>query len=328
MAAFSDVGPRKFLNSFFGRTAVAAVAVAMSLAASANAVWIGKNSANQSVTVDLKSAGPANFSVLATGGTAQVISLGAGTFSGSVGSANGNPSLGGGTVNGNVFLGSGIDTSNLLGQGTINGQVFSNQDAFLDDAVGDAADASAAALGLKATKSLTAITDAWFEGEMDKKINGTAGTTVLKLSSVNMTLGQTLTLSAPAGGSFVFVVNGDFNLSNSSSIVVDTGSGLLPLDVLYALGTNSNLSASGNAGRASIIDGIILAKAGNINISFGQVNGGVIGSGDLVFSQTSTSKGFSPIPEVSSFIPLLGLFSVATLGQFFMRRRSQAELTA
>ncbi len=245
--------------------------------------------------------------------------MGTGTFSGNIGDAHLNPAIGGGTVNGNVFLGNGIDASGLVGQGTINGNVFSNQDSFLSVPL---ADAAAAALSLKATKSLTAINDNWFNGQTTKTITGTTGTNVLKLSSIDLTQGQTLLLSAPVGGSFVFVVNGQFNLSNSSSIKVDTGSGLLPLDVLYALGNNANLTASGDANRASIIDGIILAKAGNINVSFGQVNGEAIGSCDLIFSQTNTSSGFTPIPEVSTFIPLIGFFALATGSQILMRRRA------
>ena len=182
---------------------------------------------------------------------------------------------------------------------------------------------ASAALSLKATKSLTAITDSWFGANITKTITGGAGTNVIRLSSINLTQGQTLKLSAPAGGSFVLDVTGTFNLSNSSSIVVDTGSGLLPLDVLYALGSGTNLTVSGTASRASIIDGIILASAGNINIAYGQVNGEVIGACDLVFSQAVTSNGFSPIPEMSAFLPLFGLFSFAAGGQRLMRCRMQ-----
>lgn len=326
-SATGRLADRPFV-SLAARTLVAGAVFVLTLIAPANAVWIGKNSANQNVTVDLHSAGPANFRVLATGTSNNLLSLGTGTFAGNIGDAHINPAIGGGTINGNVFLGNGIDASGLVGHGTINGTVFSNQDSFLSQPLADASAAATAALSLKATKSLAAINDSWFNGQDTKTITGSVGTNVLKLSSINLTQGQTLLLSAPVGGSFVLVVNGQFNLSNSSSIMVDTSSGLLPLDVLYALGNNANLSASGTASRASIIDGIILAKAGNINISFGQVNGEVIGSCDLVFSNSSTSNGFSPIPEVSSFLPLLGFFSLTVIGQLFMRRRSLSLLAA
>ena len=309
---------------FLRSSVVYAILLSFASIAPASAVWIGTNSQNQSVTVDLKTAGPTNFTVLATGGSNNALSFGTGTFNGNVGDAHINPALGGGTINGNVFLGNGIDSSNLIGQGTINGTVFSNQDSFLGQPIADAAAAASAALSLKATKSLTAITDSWFGSSTTKTITGVAGTNVIRLSSINLTQGQTLKLSAPVGGSFVLDVTGTFNLSNSSSIIVDTGSGLLPLDVLYALGSGTNLTVSGTASRASIIDGIILASAGNISITYGQVNGEVIGACDLVFSQAVTSNGFSPIPEASAFLPMLGLFSFAAGGQILMRRRIQA----
>ncbi len=314
------------------RAMVIGIGIAFASVAPAHAVWIGKNSANQTVTVDLKTSGPDNFSVLAVGGSSNTLSFGSGTFNGNIGDAHINPALSGGTINGNVFLGNGIDSSNLVGHGIINGTVFSNQDSFLSQPIADANAGAAAALSLKSTISQTTITDSWFGSNTTKTITGstTAGeTNVLKLSSINLTQGQTLILKAGAANQkFLLEVTGTFNLSNSSSIVVDTGSGLAPLDVLYALGASTNLTASGTLSRASIIDGIILASAGNINISYGQVNGEVIGACDLVFGQTSTSNGFSPIPEVSAFLPLLGMFSFATGGQLLMRRRARTAAIA
>ena len=302
------------------------VGIALACVSSASAVWVGKKIGNEVITVDLKSAGPDNFSVLAIGGSSNTMSLGSGTFNGNIGDAHINPAMSGGTVNGNIFLGNGVGSGNLAG--TINGTVFSNQDAFLLQPITDANDAATAALSLKSTISQTTITDSWFGSNTTKTITGSntdGKTNVLKLSSINLTQGQTLILKAGAANQkFLLQITGTFNLSNSSSILVDTGSGLTPLDVLYALGANTNLTATGTASRASIIDGIILAKAGNINISYGQVNGEVIGGCDLVFSQTSASNGFSPIPEVSAFLPLLGMLSLATGGQLIARRRTRS----
>ena len=308
------------------RAVLIGIAFALAVVTPASAVWVGKKIGNETITVDLKSAGPENFGVLAIGGSSNNLSLGSGTFNGNIGDAHINPSINGGTVNGNVFLGNGVSSSNLAG--TINGTVFSNQDSFLAQPIADANAAATAALSLKSTISQTTITDSWFGSNTTKTITGsnTEGkTNVLKLSSINLTQGQTLILKAGAANQkFLLQITGTFNLSNSSSILVDTGSGLTPLDVLYALGANTNLTASGTANRASIIDGIILAKAGNINISYGQVNGEIIGACDLVFSQTSASNGFSPIPEVSAFLPLLGMLSLATGGQWFGRRRTRS----
>ena len=287
----------------------------------AKAVWVGKNSQNQTVTVDLKSAGPSNFSVLAVGNSNNLLDFGGGTFDGNIGDAHINPVLSGGTINGNVYLGNGIDSSNFIGHGTISGTVFTNQDAFLTQPLADANAAFSAALTLKATQALSTINDAWFGGLTTKTITGIAGTNVLNLSGINLTQGETLKLSAPAGGSFVLVVNGAVNLSSGASIVVDTTSGLAPLDVLYALGGGS-FAATGTANRSSIIDGIVMVNQGNFNITQGQVNGEVIGGCDLVFSQSRTTPGFSPIPETSTFLPLLGVLSIATGGQLLTRRRN------
>ena len=73
----------------------------------------------------------------------------------------------------------------------------------------------------------------------------------------------------------------------------------------------------------SIIDGIILNHYGNINITYGQVNGAVIGNCDLVFANTNVS---SIIPEVSAFFPLLGLFSLAAGGRVVARRGTRSAI--
>ncbi len=321
-------------SEILARSAARAMVIGMGIilasVTSASAVWIGTNSANQAVTVDLKTAGPSNFSVLAIGNSANTLSFGSGTFNGNIGDAhiNTDPSLSGGTINGNIFLGNGINASNFIGHGIINGTVFTNQDSFLSQPVTDANAAATAALSLKSTISGTAITDSWFGASTTKTITGSAtagATNVLKLNSINLTQGQELILKAGAANQkFLLEVTGTFNLDQGARILVDSSSGLVPLDVLYALGANTNLVATGTASRASIVDGIILANAGNINISYGQVNGEVIGACDLIFSQTSTSNGFSPIPEVSTFLPLLGFLSFATGGQLMMRRRMRA----
>ena len=317
------------LTKSAARAILFGIAVALASVTSASAVWIGTNSAHQTVTVDLKTAGPGNFSVLAIGNSANTLSFGSGTFNGNIGDAhiNTNPSLSGGTINGNVFLGNGIDAGNFVGHGTINGTVFTNQDSFLSQPIIDANDAATAALSLKSTISRTTINDSFFGASTTKTITGstTAGATnVLKLSSINLTQGQELILKAGAPNQkFLLEVTGTFNLDQGARILVDSSNGLVPLDVLYALGANTNLTATGTASRASIIDGIILANAGNINISYGQVNGEVIGACDLVFGQANTGNGFSPIPEVSAFLPLLGFLSFATGGQLVMRRRTR-----
>jgi choice-of-anchor A domain-containing protein len=262
--------------------------------------------------------------VLATGPSTNTLSLGSGIYSGNVGTSRINPQMNGGTINGNVFLGNGLSPANLVG--TINGSILTNQDNYLSKPIADATAAADAAFTLKKTMSRTIVDDAWFGASTTKTITGTAATNVLSLTSINLTKGQTLILSAPAGGKFLLNVTGTFNLAGGASIVVDTASGLLPLDILYNLGTSTNLTVTGTANRTSIIDGIILASRSNISITLGQVNGEVIGSCDLIFAQSRTVNvnPISPIPEVSTILPLLGVLSLATGGQLLRRRRALA----
>ena len=108
--------------------------------------------------------------------------------------------------------------------------------------------------------------------------------------------------------------------SKPSSGSTASGRGLVPLDFLYSSGTRANSAVLGTVNRASIIDGIIMAKAGTINSALDQ--SAVTGSSDLVFGPTAKNTAFSPIPETSSLLPLLGLFAAAISFQLSAKRKT------
>ena len=110
--------------------------------------------------------------------------------------------------------------------------------------------------------------------------------------------------------------------SKPSSGSTASGRGLVPLNFLYSSGTRANSAVVGTMNRASIIDGIIMAKAGTINSALDQSGVAVSGSSDLVFGPTAKNTGFSPIPETSPVLPLLGLFSLAISFQLFAKRKA------
>lgn len=308
-----------FIRSGAFRAFSLATAFCLAIVAPANAVWVGKNSSNVDVTIDLKTAGPSNFSVLSYGASTNTVSLGQGTFRGSFGDIAVNPSMNGATINGDVFLGNGINTTNFIGHGTINGTVHLNQTTQLNQPKADATTAAIDALTIKSTISTSSVTST-------KTITGSSvvgATNVLKLSSLDLTAGETLTLKAGAANQkFLIEVTGTFSLAGGADILIDTGNGLTPLDVLYVIGAgSSDVNITGTSSNASIIDGIILDHYGNINITYGQVNGEVIGNCNLVFDHTNVAT--SVIPEVSALFPLLGFFSLVAGGRVVTRRSSR-----
>jgi Putative Ice-binding-like adhesive domain len=177
--------------------------------------------------------------------------------------------------------------------------------ALLNQAWTDAMNASATLASLAPTQTFGAITSAMTISESVK------GNYVFDISSINLNQ-SALTLSAPAGSTFVLDISGNITLNGGSQgngILV--AGGLKSSDVFINLtGADSNLTTTGG-GNAQQIFGTVLATGINasVNLHPGQINGEVIArtlttsSGALVVVPEKT-----PSPAILGFIGLVVAF--------------------
>lgn len=152
----------------------------------------------------------------------------------------------------------------------------------------------------------------------------TVGHYVLSISSINLNQ-SALTLSAPAGSTFVLNISGNITLNGGSQgNGLLLGGGLTSNDVVYNLtGANSNLTTSGG-GNAQQINGIVLATGtgASVNLHPGQINGEVIAT---TFTTSSGALVFSTVPEVTPSSVIFGFLGL--LVAFSSRRMLSKRMT-
>ena len=251
--------------------------------------------------VQLATAGPSYWTVLALGSLTNVSITGPSSVRGIFSVANvgvptqGNFSMSDGAVDGTAFLNT-AGTANISGPSVIVGGVVKNAatDTRLAQAVTDAHAAAVAAASLPCGQTLPALNN------KTGTIFGTAGVNVVCASAITINggAGSTVTLNAPSGASFVVKVSGDFALTGGAKILL--AGGVTPLNVLYYVaGTGSQIALSGgtsNGAPNTELHGILLAPGRNIAISPGLIEGEVIGGGQQI---TITSGGRAQNPTAS-----------------------------
>ena len=221
-----------------------------------------------------------------------------------------------GVVNGNWTQSGGAQTDNqqptqvILSPGhTNNGPsvettVFDS--AKLNSAWADAQNASLSLASLTPTQTLGAITTGQTITE------SAVGHYVLSISSIN--LNQTaLTLSAPAGSTFVLNISGNVTLNGGSQgNGVLLAGGLTSNDVLLNLtSANANLTTTGGA-NAQQIYGIVLATGTNasVNLHPGQINAEVIATTLTTSSGALVTVPPVPVPEVTPGSVIFGFIGL------------------
>jgi hypothetical protein len=174
--------------------------------------------------------------------------------------------------------------------------------ALLNSAWTDAQNASAMLASLAPTQTLGAITTGQTISE------AAVGHYVLNISGINLNQ-SALTLSAPAGSTFVLNISGNVTLNGGSQ-----GNGLLLAgglttnDVVYNLtGANSNLTTSGG-GNAQNIHGIVLATGANASVN---LHPGAI-LGEVITTTFTSSSGalVSAVPEVTPSSVIFGFLGL------------------
>jgi Putative Ice-binding-like adhesive domain len=169
--------------------------------------------------------------------------------------------------------------------------------ALLNSAWTDAVNASAMLASLAPTQTFGAITSSMTISE------SAVGHYVFSISSINLNQ-SALTLSAPAGSTFVLDISGNITLdggSQGNGILL--AGGLKSSDVFINLtGADSSLTTTGG-GNAQQIFGTVLATGINasVNLHPGQINGEVIAR-----TLTTSSGALVAVPEVAPSPLILG----------------------
>jgi choice-of-anchor A domain-containing protein len=250
------------------------------------ALLIGCLSKAGASPVNLGAAGPGNFTVLSlankisTSGQSSI-----GGHAGVVGKGSLNMSESS-SIEGRLFLSTKGKFNNSSSVGVLGNVVRdATTDMLLNQAVKDALAASAAAKSLPPTMTVPG-------GAIKTTMTITGGPfiNVLKIKDLDLDAGEIVTLSAPAGGSFVFNVSGKWSLSGGSRILL-TG-GLTPTDVLYNVMKGADkVDLSGG----SEISGILLAPDRDVELKSGVVTGEIIG-GEKNITIKETGQVVAPPP--------------------------------
>jgi choice-of-anchor A domain-containing protein len=147
------------------------------------------------------------------------------------------------------------------------------------------------------------------------------GQYVFDLSGISLAGGSKLTLSAPAGSTFVLnigsrLLGGAFNLSSAQILL--TG-GLTADDVLF------NVLGSGSVNIASsTVNGIVLAVNRSINVAGGAVNGELVG-GSISLSGGKVTDPPPVVPEANTFMVLIPFIGVILLSASWRYLRTKGD---
>jgi choice-of-anchor A domain-containing protein len=226
----------------------------------------------------------------------------AGTHSGYIGSGSINDSGGFDIRTGSTFQSSATSAFNQNAQ----------TDTLLLGASSAANTTSTLAAGLTPTASYGQLSNSTTISETNK------GDYVFDLGGINLGGGSKLTLSAPAGSTFVLnvgthLLGGAFNLSSAQVIL--TG-GLAADDVLFNV-----LGSGGVSIASSTVNGIILALNRSVNVSGGTVDGEIVG-GSINLSGGKVNNPPPVVPEANTvmvLLPFIGAILFSASWRFLRR---------
>lgn len=232
-----------------------------------------------------------------------------------------------GVVNGNWTQSGGGQTSHQQATTVYLSPGFHNNGPAVETTVFDAAKLNAAWNdAVNASNAMAAMAPTQTFGAINSGLTiseNSVGTYVFNISSINLNQDH-ITLSAPAGSTFVLNISGDITLNGGSA-----GNGILLSGGLTSnnvfinmTSANANLTTTGG-GNANQIYGTVLAVGANasVNLHPGQINGEIIAR-----TLTTSSGALGVVPEVTPNSVILGFIGIVVA--FGSRRSLMARVRA
>ena len=226
-------------------------------------------------------------------------------------------------INGTYYKYS-TNTGDSISGTTIVGGTNTSSNSKITTAASSAQSASSNLAGLANTQTPPNLN----QPSSNVTLTGVAGRNVINVPIINLQNNITLTLSGPAGASWVINVtgagsNGGITLGSSQILV---SGGVTDANViLNVTGSNANVSTNGSG---DVFDGIVMDLNGSGSFNAATINGEVIFSGNISFSNGGDVEVVSTAPEPSAaaYFTLgpLTLIAVMRLRREFGRRRALA----
>src|SRR5690348_10816198 len=232
-----------------------------------------------------------------------------------------------GVVNGNWTQSGGAQTNHQQATTVYLSPGFHNNGPAVETTVFDAAKLNAAWNdAVNASNAMAAMAPTQTFGAINSGLTiseNSVGTYVFNISSINLNQDH-ITLSAPAGSTFVLNISGDITLNGGSA-----GNGILLSGGLTSnnvfinmTSANANLTTTGCC-NANQIYGTVLAVGANasVNLHPGQINGEIIAR-----TLTTSSGSLGVVPEVTPNSVILGFIGIVVA--FGSRRSLMARVRA
>ena len=231
-----------------------------------------------------------------------------------------------GVVNGNWTQSGGAQTNNQKPTTVYLSPGFHNNGPAVETTVFDAAKLNTAWTdAVNASNAMAAMAPTATYGAINSGLTiseNSVGTYVFNISSISLNA-SALTLSAPAGSTFVLNISGNITMTGGGGGGILVAGGLKSSDVFINLtGANSNLTTSGG-GNANQIFGTVLAvgSGASVNLHPGQINGEIIAR-----TLTTSSGSLGVVPEVTPNSVILGFIGLVVA--FGSRRTLMARVRA
>ena len=244
------------------------------------------------IPVDFKTAGPDHWAILSIDSTD--IAIGSSSVAGVVGNVGCAPTadlhIVKSSVSGNVIMNT-VGNLSISADSFIGGYVQQDAaaDAILDQAVADARAAASEAAAKPPTGPLSVVDNS------TGTIVGGPGINVYNITDFELTGGNTLFITAPPGGEFIFNIanTGTLHMADGSEVIL--GGTLTPSQVVYnVLGPGKQVDVIKTM---TTLRGILLAPERDVKIDQGKVVGEVIGGGSKLTDNSRGAVDGSGCPE-------------------------------
>ena len=223
-------------------------------------------------------------------------------------------------INGTYYKYS-TNTGDSISGTTIVGGTNTSSNSKITTAASNAQTASSNLAGLANTQAPPNLN----QPSSNVTLTGVAGRNVINVPIINLQNNITLTLTGPAGASWVINVTGSGGsggITLGSSQILVSGGVTDANVILNVTGSGANVSTNGIG---DVFDGIVMDLNGSANFNAATVNGEVISGGNISFSNGGDVEVVGAEPSAAAYFTLgpLTLVAVILLRRHFSRGKAR-----